>query len=58
MLSHLDYPDDIKSELESEISYALEAAETKTSEAIEEMQYVLEQYEDIKSHIDDMRGMF
>ena len=58
MLSHLDYPDDIKSELESEISDALEAAETKTSEAIEEMQYVLEQYEDIKSHIDDMRGMF
>ena len=58
MLSHLDYPDDIKSELESEISDALEAAETKTSEAIEEMQYVLEQYSDIKSHIDDMRGMF
>ena len=58
MLSHLEYPDDIKSELESEISDALDTAEAKAEEAIADLEEKLVEYGDIKSHIDDMRSMF
>ena len=58
MLSHLEYPEDIKSELEAEISDALDTAEARAEEAIADLEEKLEEYRDISSHVDDMRALF
>ena len=58
MLSHLDYPDDIKSELESEISDSLDTADQKAEEAIIEIEAQLDEYKEIRNSIEEMRCMF
>ena len=58
MLSHLEYPDDIKSELESEISDALDSAEQKAEVAITDIEEKLEEYKEIRDGIEEMRCMF
>jgi hypothetical protein len=58
MLSHLEYPDDIKNELYAEIEEALNSAYEKAEEAEMDMEAKLEEYREIQSYIENMRGMF
>ena len=58
MLSHLEYPEDIKTELEAEISEALDSAHAKAEEAEMDMEAKLEEYREIQTHIEELRSMF
>ena len=58
MLSHLDYPDDIKSELEAVISEALDEAHGKAEEAISELENTMEEYREITNQVEEMRSIF